>query len=363
MKQNCLYCALFLIIITFYSCSEEPPLEFYEDKEIVQLLHSTRGKGVNLVFMGDGFTYKDLAKGRGKYEKSVRRAVDYFFSVEPYKSYRDYFNVYMIVAESEDEGIPLYGEPDYNIKFNSKHGNDSLDRRITFDWNAAVDYVNLLVESKSNIVIDDITATIILNSEKYQGTCYWESDGFSVSLCPISNSSAPYDFRGIINHETGGHGFGKLADEYIESKNWGKYITEDEKDNVRWWQDMGFYRNVDLTSILDDILWKDFISLPAYKDCVNAFQGAYYYNYGVWRPEQNSCMINNIPYYNAPSRWLIMKKIKEMAGESFTFNDFLRADEKNTKDWQKYRLKSGHETMIPTAAPVFVDFEENFLDK
>ncbi len=70
MNHNCLYYALLLIIITFYSCSEDSPLEFYEDKEIIQLLHSSKGKGITLVFMGDGFTHKDLAKGSGKYERS-----------------------------------------------------------------------------------------------------------------------------------------------------------------------------------------------------------------------------------------------------------------------------------------------------
>lgn len=362
MKYNCLYYALLLIVVTLYSCSEDPPLEFYEDKEIVQILHSTKEKGISLVFMGDGFTHKDLARGSGKYERSIRKGVDYFFSVEPYKSYKEYFDVYMIVAESEDEGIPEYFVQDHNNKFGSKLANPE-DRIIRFNTDTAVKYVNLLVDPPANLKLDNITTVIILNCEKYEGTCYWWTNGFSISLCGMSNLAAPYDFKGLINHETGGHGFAKLADEYTETKNRGKYVPQDEKDYVRSLQDMGFYRNVDFTRILDNILWKDFIYLPAYKDCVNAFEGAYYYDFGAWRPEQNSCMMNNIPYYNAPSRWLIMKKIKEMAGEPFIFNDFLRADEKNTKDWQKYRLKSGQETMIPTAAPVFVDFEENSSDK
>ena len=29
----------------------------------------------------------------------------YFFNIEPYKSFREYFNVYMIAAVSEEEGV------------------------------------------------------------------------------------------------------------------------------------------------------------------------------------------------------------------------------------------------------------------
>ena len=33
------------------------------------------------------------------------KAVEYFFLIEPYKSYRTHFNVYTVVAESEKEGV------------------------------------------------------------------------------------------------------------------------------------------------------------------------------------------------------------------------------------------------------------------
>ena len=67
------------------------------------------------------------------------------------------------------------------------------------------------------------------------------------------------------------------------------------------------------------------IGVPGY-DKVNAFEGAYYYNYGAWRPEVSSCMIYNEKYYNAPSREAIVKWIYKTAGLQYTFEDFMEKD-------------------------------------
>lgn len=47
---------------------------------------------------------------------------------------------------------------------------------------------------------------------------------------------------------------------------------------------------------------------------------------GVFRSEQNSCMNNNIPYYNTISRETIVKRIKQYAGETYSFEDFVKND-------------------------------------
>ena len=56
----------------------------------------------------------------------------------------------------------------------------------------------------------------------------------------------------------------------------------------------GFQLNLDFTSDLSGILWKDFVGLPDYPE-VGAYKGGSQYQYGVWRSEENSCMNNNIP--------------------------------------------------------------------
>ncbi len=66
----------------------------YAEDEIIQLQKATRGNkgGINLVFVGDGFNAEDIANGT--YLKTIKEEVEHFFGVEPYTTYRDYFNVY-----------------------------------------------------------------------------------------------------------------------------------------------------------------------------------------------------------------------------------------------------------------------------
>ena len=95
------------------------------------------------------------------------------------------------------------------------------------------------------------------------------------------------------------------------------------------WQGFNFFCNVDVTDDLDQVLWKGFIGLPNYKapnPVVGAYKGGYLFDEGVWRSEEQSCMINNIPYFNAQSRFLIVKRIKALAGEPFSFEWFLDND-------------------------------------
>ena len=77
--------------------------DFYRDKEVITVQQATEGN-VDLVFMGDGDTIDDMATQNGYYETSLRKAVDYFFDVEPYRTYRNYFNVYIVCAVSNEPG-------------------------------------------------------------------------------------------------------------------------------------------------------------------------------------------------------------------------------------------------------------------
>jgi hypothetical protein len=74
----------------------------YADGEVLQLqeatMFGTNDMGINIVVMGDGYTIDDMDKDTGKYEKDMREAMNSFFSVYPLSEYRDYFNVYMVVA-------------------------------------------------------------------------------------------------------------------------------------------------------------------------------------------------------------------------------------------------------------------------
>ena len=49
------------------------------------------------------------------------------------------------------------------------------------------------------------------NSTDYGGICQIWDDGSAIAFCPRSTYGYPLDTRGVIQHEAGGHGFGKLG--------------------------------------------------------------------------------------------------------------------------------------------------------
>ena len=62
---------------------------------------------------------------------------------------------------------------------------------------------------------------------------------------------------------------------------------------------------------------------------------------GVFRSEQNSCMNNNIPYYSTISRESIVKRIKRYAGETYSFEDFVKNDKREAGNVTRSAGKSG----------------------
>ncbi|WP_294591934.1 BACON domain-containing carbohydrate-binding protein [uncultured Bacteroides sp.] len=290
--------------------------EYYQDGDFIQLQAATKGKGINIVIMGDGFLKTDLNKG-GYYETLSRKAERYFFNIEPYKSYREYFNVYMIAAVSEEEGVSeeIPGRK-VNNRFGSTFGEGT---NIQWDEKICSDYMDL-IPGLDKVV--EVTGILILNSHKYAGTTMMYSNGFSVAACPISGDTPNYDLEALIHHEAGGHAFGRLADEY---RYYDVPIPLEDINDLKLWQSYGYYHNVDLTNDLTQILWTDFTKIPKYA-YVGAFEGGFLYNYGVWRPEYLSCMENNMPYFNAQSRWRIVERIAKLAGTPITFDDFVRQD-------------------------------------
>lgn len=292
-------------------------VRIYADGEYFTLQQADKGC-VNLIIMGDGFTSKDL-KEKGTYEQAINKAFDYFFSIEPYASFRNYFNVYMIIAESPSEGIGekwSLGTTTFHNKFDTAFGNGT---EIVCNSDLILKYARKIKELPDNT---PITVIVVLNSDKYAGTTYLFNDGNSIALCPMSTQVPPNDFEGLIHHEAGGHGFAFLCDEYIY---YNQHIPESAKQEIKEWQQLGFQMNLDFTDNLSSILWKDFIEIEKYKN-VGAYEGGSQYQYGVWRAEENSCMNNNIPYFNVQSRWCIVKRIMDLSGLDYSIQEFILND-------------------------------------
>lgn len=301
--------------------------DYYTDGDYVELQKAEKGE-VDLIIMGEAFTIDDLEKG-GRYEQVMNQTMEHFFSIEPYKSYRKYFNVYMVIAESESSKIES-GKTKFKIEFGSGTAISCDDKKI-FEY---ADKIQDLNDNKP------LTVIVPINTVRYAGTAYLYGDGNSIALCPMSDELPPNDFEGIVHHEAGGHGFGFLCDEYVY---YDKEMPESRKDDIREWQKYGYQMNLDFTNNPSEILWKDFIGLEKYKN-VGAYEGGYEYRYGVWRPEENSCMNNNISYYNVQSRWCIVKRIMDLSGIDFSVDDFIKND---NPDYTLLNSRSSYMRFLP----------------
>ncbi len=299
----------------------------YGEDEWLTLQKATRGNngGINIVILGDGYDAKDISSG--DYLTNIKQEVEYFFGIEPYTTYRDYFNVYTAFPLSTETGVGTVNTIRYN-RFNTTYTGGV---GLTADYDEIFNYAL----NAPTVTQDNLKQTLIIivpNSTDYGGiTQMWE-DGSAIAFCPLSTYGYPLDSRGVIQHEAGGHGFGKLGDEYIYHNAFIDFCNclccghTDEFNNAK---NLGWYENLSLTGKMHEVPWSHLIFDNRYSDIVDIFEGGFMHNRGVFRSEQNSCMNNNIPYYSTISRESIVKRIKRYAGETYSYEEFVANDRRD----------------------------------
>ena len=299
----------------------------YGEDEWITLQKATKGRngGINIVLLGDGYNAKDLASG--DYLKHIRQEVEYFFGIEPYKTYRKYFNVYTAIPLSTESGVGTVNTIRYNRFGTTFTGGVGLkaDYDELFSYALGAPTVNK-ENLKQTLII------VVPNTTDYGGICQMWPDGSAIAFCPLSTYDYPLDTRGVVQHEAGGHGFGKLGDEYIYHNAFidacgcsccGHVLEFNSAKSLGW------YDNLSLTGKMHNVGWSHLIFDDRYSDIVDIYEGGYMHNRGVFRSEQNSCMNNDIPYYSTISRESIVKRIMRYAGETFSFEEFVRNDKRD----------------------------------
>lgn len=307
------------------SCSVSQCSYDYDEDEVITLQKATRGNGVNLVFLGDGYNNKDIANGT--YLKDMKQQMEYFFDVEPYSTYRDYFNVYTAIALSQESGVGTVNTPCDN-KFETTFtelGSLQCNYNDVFKYALRMPTVNSGNLSQTLIVLTP-------NTTDYGGVTSMWADGSAIVITPKSADDYPYDSRGIVQHEAGGHGFGKLGDECIYHNEFVsncpcRCCPHEKEFNAA--KANGWFENLSLTAKMHEVPWSHLIFNDKYSAVVDIYEGGFMHSRGVFRSELNSCMNNNIPYFSTISREAIVKRIKQYAGETYSFDEFVKNDNPN----------------------------------
>ncbi len=319
---------------TYYASTD-----YSADGKIKTIQTHTVGNGIKLIFTGDAFTDKDHANG--SFDTRVNQAVEAFFSEEPYTSLRNRFDVYSVAAVSKNKEITEDSETVFGTYFGSGTKVGGNDAKV-FEYAGKVTGIDL---TKSLV-------TVIVNSPNYSGTCYMYEDNAAIGYCAITGYSEP-EFAKLVRHECGGHGFGKLLDEYAYT---GTIPANDINNFIHRRDNLGWGANVDITSDPSRIQWSFMLSDIRYKDVVGIYEGALTFSNGAWRPTYNSIMHMNTQGFNAPSRFAIYKRIIRLSqGREATFEEFATFDAPNlVKAQTKAAGAPKAEKFEPLAPPVFI---------
>ena len=289
--------------------------DYSQDGKVLTIQKASKGKGINLVFMGDAYTDKDVQSGL--YELLMLKAADQFFSIEPYRSFRDRFNVYAVTVVSKNGRTGAGYTTALRTQF-VKGSAGTGDEEKIYEYALKIPGIS---DKK------DLTIGVLVNTIYYGGIASMSESLQSGIGYSASSDNDPSVFGNTIRHEVGGHAFAFLGDEYATSP--GSLPQASVNTVKRLYDTYGWYANVDFTDDVKKVKWADFLSDSRYKDEVGVYEGALNVTKGAYRPSMDSMMNQNMEYYNAPSRWAIYQRIMKLSGETPSFDKFLEYDAVN----------------------------------
>ncbi|WP_324757283.1 M64 family metallopeptidase [Sphingobacterium thalpophilum] len=176
---------------------------------------------VNLVIVGDGYTKEQL----DDYAADARQFTNYFFSIEPFKQYSNFFNVFAIRTISAESGAThdckasdcVHGETDlskypkrYN-KFTRDHAVPVSHPNTIFGSSFDNGGLHRLVVPQKNDAIEAVLKTHVPNYT--QVVVLVNSPFYGGSGGKWATSTVNFKSNDIAVHEIG-HSFAQLADEY-----------------------------------------------------------------------------------------------------------------------------------------------------
>ena len=317
---------------------------------------------VSWVVIPEGFTLEQM----DDYHRKATEMLDFIFNVEPFRQYKSYFNVHILDAVSAEEGADVFDKSQYVETFfdagwsSIAFGNMKANNEKVFSFVKA--YSPDILNGK--VSIQETGIIMLINDSRYGGICYNWSDGKAFSMVPVSKNSdgttvlkwagnggsqvtCEGTWLNVALHESGGHMFGRLADEYVGSASYSGTVIPSHNYAVP------FGLNI-TADIENNLLWSEFIpdSMGIRQAGrflhVGTYEGALgAYGKGIWRSEEVSCMDDTRTYFSAWQRYLIAKRIHDLAQEPFTYADFI-ANDSQYHDIQAGIRYAGTEGIITT---------------
>lgn len=358
-------------------------------------------KPVTVVIIPEGFTLYELPQ----YERLARMGLDYVFETEPYHSYKDRFNAYILKVASDESGISIKdGNGNVTEKRNTYFG-VSRSQSSYEDLDANSTTVSRFVSANCPDIlngihsIQEVPIIIVANDSRYGGICHFSPDGYSYCIVPHSlaggriewkypsittvseaNPSLGYrnttdeeyqeigrstgDWRNLFLHEFS-HALGRLQDEYWKTNN--SAVTS----RIMAQQTYSVPFGLNVSASYETLPWQELLDPreeliqvnPLYGR-IGVYQGGANAMYNVWRSEKVSGMIDNRPYFSAWQRYLIVQRIMTLTGDAdaFSFDSWLAKDNPvdpirdGVATRSSFCLESGSVPLYPmTNPPIVID--------
>lgn len=281
--------------------------------------------GFNLIFLGDGFTSDDLISETGLFDMAVEEACEALFAVEPYKSYKDYFNVWSVACESGEQGAGTSDDGGPELRNTALQCCFDEECRISGNHERAFGYASTILGMNENILKTNSVVIVLVNDGRYGGTTYWfgnpadrnVADYRTISYVPLNRDTLlPGGFTNILLHEVGGHAIGKLADEWSTEQE----FTVELRTLLNSYRGKLYCQNVGLPTAAimveqyPEFTWSFFQRIPRSKDTyaevLKPADGGFGCVSGkvfISHCEEKSCMMDNVPYFNVASRYAIVQ--------------------------------------------------------
>jgi IgA Peptidase M64 len=246
-------------------------------------------KRFSLVILGDGYT----AKEQSRFREHVDRHLNILWSLEPFRTYRNYINVYAVEIISAESGItcdPAHREmrsTALGLRFGGGCENPNA-RGIWVDPEAARRYARLATTDFDQILT-------IANTDTYGGI------GGTTATTSGGNALGPF----ITPHELG-HSLGRLQDEYTYSERGvkGGVYTGDEPNSI--------HHTIMSEAAMRsrDAKWYRWLGEPSEAGgVIGLYEGGQSRVAGIWRPSRHSMMISLGYYLDQVSRERLTERI------------------------------------------------------
>jgi IgA peptidase M64 len=279
----------------------------------------------SLVVLSDGYTEAELPKFRAHLDQHL----NILWSLEPFRSYRNYINVYAVEIPSSQSGItcdPAHRQPrttPLGLQFGGGCDNPNA-RGINANQEAARRFARMATPDYDQILA-------IANTDTYGGI------GSAIATTSGGNALGPY----ITPHELG-HSLGRLQDEYT-------YSARGRQGAAYEGQEPNSIHHTLLTEEQmksQQSKWWRWLGEPSEAGgAIGRFEGGQSRVSGVWRPSKHSMMISLGYYFDQVSRERMAQRISGQV-------KLIAAATANDKP-----VNSGDVLWIETAHPVFHDLE------